>query len=81
MRRSAVSIPSNIGEGKGRSTRKEFVQFFYYARGSVLELQAQISIARDLDYLDTWSFETLESQANEVGRLINGLISALKAKP
>ncbi len=75
MRRAAVSIPSNIAEGKGRYTNREFVQFLYHARGSLLELQTQISIARDLDYMDRSASEDLESQAEELGRILNGLIS------
>ncbi|MGB9206140.1 MAG: four helix bundle protein [Terriglobales bacterium] len=75
MRRAAVSVPSNIAEGKGRYSRKEFVQFLYHARGSLLELQTQLSIARDLDYIDSAAFKSLESQTEELGRILNGLIT------
>jgi four helix bundle protein len=75
MRRAAVSVPSNIAEGKGRYSRKEFVQFLYHARGSLLELQTQLSIARDLDYIDLAAFKSLESQTEELGRILNGLIN------
>jgi four helix bundle protein len=75
MRRAAVSVPSNIAEGKGRYSRKEFVQFLYHARGSLLELQTQLSIARDLDYIDSAAFKRLESQTEELGRILNGLIT------
>ncbi|MBZ5614494.1 MAG: four helix bundle protein [Acidobacteriia bacterium] len=75
MRRAAVSVPSNIAEGKGRYSRKEFVQFLYHARGSLLELQTQLSIARDLDYIDFAAFKSLESQTEELGRILNGLIT------
>jgi four helix bundle protein len=74
-RRAAVSVPSNIAEGKGRYSRKEFVQFLYHARGSLLELQTQLSIARDLDYIDFAAFKSLESQTEELGRILNGLIT------
>src|ERR1700739_246455 len=51
MRRAAVSIPRNIAEGKGRYSRKELLQFLVNARGSLLELETQIEIAKDLGYL------------------------------
>jgi four helix bundle protein len=75
MRRAAVSVPSNIAEGKGRYSQKEFVQFLYHARGSLLELQTQLSIAHDLDYIDFAAFKSLESQTEELGRILNGLIT------
>ena len=75
MRRAAVSVPSNIAEGKGRYSQKEFVQFLYHARGSLLELETQLSIARDLEYIDLPVFETLESETEELGRILNGLIN------
>ena len=75
MRRAAVSVPSNVAEGKGRYSQKEFVQFLYHARRSLLELQTQLSIARDLDYIDLAAFKSLESQTEELGRILNGLIN------
>jgi four helix bundle protein len=79
MRRAAVSVPSNIAEGKGRYSKKEFVQFLYHARGSLLELETQVSIAHDLEYLDLLVFENLESQTEELGRILNGLINRFHA--
>src|SRR5271156_2572969 len=79
MRRAAVSVPSNIAEGKGRYSQKEFVQFLFHARGSLLELQTQISIARDLDYLDSIAFKNLESQTEELGRILNGLLNRFQS--
>jgi four helix bundle protein len=73
--RAAVSIPSNIAEGKGRYSQKEFVQFVYHARGSLLELETQLSIARELEYIDLPVFENLESETKELGRILNGLIN------
>ena len=75
MRRAAVSVPSNIAEGKGRYSQKEFVQFLYHARGSLLELETQFSIAHDLEYIDQPLFESLESECEELGRILNGLIN------
>jgi len=75
MRRSAVSVPSNIAEGKGRFSRKELLQFLFHARGSLLELRTQITIARELGFLSAPEGESLTQHACEVGRLLNGLIN------
>lgn len=81
MRRAAVSVPSNIAEGKGRYSRKEFVQFLYRARGSLLELVTQLSIAHELDYIDLPAFRHLDQTAEELGRILNGLIKRFQAQP
>jgi four helix bundle protein len=75
MRRAAVSVPSNIAEGKGRHSRKELVQFLYRARGSLLELETQLSIAHELGYIDGTAFRHLEKVTAEEGRILNGLIN------
>ena len=77
MRRAAVSIPSNIAEGRGRSSRKELVQFLHHARGSLLELETQVMIAERLGYLEEVKQTDLRSMTGEVGRLLNGLVNAL----
>lgn len=74
MRRSSVSVPSNIAEGKGRRTSKELVQFLFNARGSLLELQTQVSIAERLEYLSEKEVTHLESSSARVGQLLNGMI-------
>ena len=79
MRRSAVSIPSNIAEGKGRHSRKELLQFLFHARGSLLELRTQITIAKELEYLSSTEGEKLTNHADEVGRLLNGLINRFQS--
>ena len=81
MRRAAVSVPSNIAEGKGRYSRKELVQFLFHARGSLLELQTQITIAQRLGYLAELDASELETQSGEVGRLLNGLVHCFKQTP
>jgi four helix bundle protein len=75
MRRAAVSVPSNIAEGKGRFSRKELLQFLFHARGSLLELRTQITIAGELGFLDASDEGKLTDHASEVGRLLNGLIN------
>ena len=81
MRRAAVSVPSNIAEGKGRRSRKDFAHFLYQARGSLLELETQLVIARDLEYLDALTFNNTLRKAEEVGRILNGLVNHLQTHP
>jgi four helix bundle protein len=73
IRRAAVSIPSNLAEGHGRNSRREFRQFIGQARGSLTELETQLEIARDLGHLARAQAAELLSRASEVGRMINGL--------
>jgi len=73
LRRAAVSVPSNIAEGHGRNSRREFHQFVGHARGSLLEVETQLEIARDLGYLPVSAAAELLAEANEVGRVLNGL--------
>jgi four helix bundle protein len=80
MRRSAVSVPSNIAEGKGRFYRKELLQFLFHARGSLLELRTQITIARELRFLGDVEGQALTDHACEVGRLLNGLINRFQSQ-
>jgi four helix bundle protein len=75
LRRSAVSVPSNIAEGKGRFSRKELVQFLYRARGSLLELETQMLIAHRLGYVADTEFERVRMSSAELGRMLNGLIN------
>jgi four helix bundle protein len=75
MRRGAVSVPSNIAEGKGRYSNKELIQFLYKARGSLMELETQIEIARGLGYMDSQVARLLSAKTIEVTRILNGLIS------
>ena len=78
LRRASVSIASNIAEGKGRSSDKELLQFLNRARGSLYEVQTQLKIAQHLAYLDEAQSGRLISQANEIGRLLNGLIKSFR---
>jgi len=73
MRRSAVSVPSNLAEGHGRNSRKEFHQFVGQARGSLVELETQLEIALNLGYLRRDLANAFLARASEVGRLVNGL--------
>lgn len=78
MRRAAVSISSNIAEGKGHSSDGDFGRFLFHARGSLLELQTQIVIAGALGYLSKEEEVTLTSVADTLGRGLNGLIQTVR---
>ena len=74
MRRSAVSIPSNIAEGAGRNHKKEFIQFIYIALGSLSELETQLIIAQNLKYFDdSKTFEELIIIRRQLLSLIKSL--------
>jgi four helix bundle protein len=78
-RKSANSIPSNIAEGCGRKSEREFARFLSVAAGSASEAEYQLLLARDLGYLDDDAFEHLNELANEVKRMLNSLIRKLTA--
>jgi four helix bundle protein len=77
VRRAAVSVPSNIAEGKGRRTDKDFAHFLYHARGSLLEVQTQILLAQQLEYLSDAETKKILEQASTVGRSLTGLINSM----
>jgi four helix bundle protein len=78
LRRSAVSITSNIAEGFSRKSLKEKIQFYSMAKASNTELQNQLLIARDVGYLNEEKFKQLEEQSIRVNKLISGLIRYCK---
>ena len=78
LRRAAVSIPSNIAEGQGRISKGEFKQFLGNARGSLLEVETQILISRKLGYIVEERCAGLLQRSKELGRILNGLINALR---
>lgn len=80
IRRSAISIPSNISEGHIRQHRAEFRQFLSIALGSLAELETQILIARELNYIPNENSENLIDQMGSLGKMIRGLMKKL-AKP
>ncbi len=78
MRRAAISIPSNIAEGRSRSGKKEFTQFLRIAYGSGAELETQIEIAKRLKKTKNLDYSTVDSLLNEVMRMLNRMTSSLK---
>ncbi|MGA8309783.1 MAG: four helix bundle protein [Terriglobales bacterium] len=71
-------MPSNIAEGKGTSSDRDLAHFFCHARGSLLELETQILIARRLKYLGSSVGEKLLADSAQLGRMLNALIQSLK---
>jgi len=79
MRRAAVSIPSNVAEGKGHSSNGDFGRFLFHARGSLLELQTQILVAQGLEYLTEEQAAKLTQTTDDLGRGLNGLIQSVRS--
>lgn len=80
MRRAAVSVMSNIAEGFDRRTTKEFISFLIIARASVSEVQNDLYISLDLNYINTEDFQTNYDYAKKIAKLTNGLITYLKSQ-
>jgi len=75
---AAVSVPSNIAEGKGHRSDPEFARFLFHARGSLLELQTQVLIARRLHYLSEEKADELCRSGDGIARGLNALISRFR---
>lgn len=73
LRRAAVSVPSNVAEGAGRSTHAETVRFLEIAYGSLMEAVCQLRLASDLGWLPPDDHESLRQDAEEVARMLSGL--------
>jgi four helix bundle protein len=80
IRRSAVSVPSNIAEGYGRKTTPEYIRSLYFAYGSNCELETQISLSGDLGYVKTQEKQMLQRNIEEVERMLKALIKSLENK-
>lgn len=80
IRRSSISIPSNIAEGYGRHSTNDYVRFLQVARGSLYELQTQLEICLNLDYLSKQRFEEIYEQSREIERMLCSLITKIGHK-
>ncbi len=78
MRRCAVSVPSNIAEGRGRGSRKDYLRFLLISYGSVAELETQIEISKRLEYCKNNILIKSEELLNEVMKMLNTMIKTLK---
>ena len=76
IRRAVVSMTSNIAEGFVRKNKKEKIQFYYIALGSLSEVQNQIQIAHDVHYISNTEYKELIEKSESVGRLLNSLINS-----
>jgi four helix bundle protein len=80
IRRCSISIPSNIAEGLGRQSNKETIHFLYISRGSLFELETQLYLAFDLNYISKEQLEIILEQAASCKKLLNGFINYFKSK-
>ena len=80
IKRSAVSIPSNIAEGSSRRSTQEFLRFINISTGSLAELETQLILANDLEFLDSDTLEKLLQRTDNISRMSQGLYDALLAK-
>lgn len=80
LRRAAVSIPSNIAEGKAHYSNRDFVRFLRHARGSLAEIETQVLIAQQRHYLSDPTVARLSQALDEPGRILSGLINSLKER-
>jgi len=78
MQRSAISVPSNIAEGSGRMSRGDYIRFLYIARGSLLELDTQLEIAKRLGYISNEQSENICYLSERILKMVDGLIFSLK---
>lgn len=77
MRRASVSVPSNLAEGQGRGTTKDYIHFLHVARGSLQELETQLLLAERLNCAAETEVQRLLSLCDEVSRLVSGLMNSL----
>ena len=78
MRRAAIAIPSNIAEGYGRKSAKEYAQFYSIAYGSALELETQIIISKELKFTALENFIKADMLLDEVSRMLNSMIYKMR---
>ncbi|WP_298556036.1 four helix bundle protein [uncultured Algibacter sp.] len=78
IRRCSVSVPSNIAEGCGRQTPKDIIRFLYISRGSLYELETQLYLSNDLEFISEENLNNILSQIETCKKLLNGFINYYK---
>lgn len=78
IRRASTSVVANIVEGNSRNHKKEFIQFLYLSNGSLEEVKYYLFLAKDLGYLNSSQYKNLQVKAENISKMINGLIKYLK---
>ena len=81
LRRSAVSVPSNIAEGYGRKTAADYIRMLYIAYGLICEVETQILLAGDFGFIEKGESKIIKSNIVEVERMLKALIKSLENKP
>ncbi|MEP6704917.1 MAG: four helix bundle protein [Acidobacteriota bacterium] len=80
IRRAAVSVPSNVAEGQGRDSTREFLHHLSIAYGSLMEVETQVLISENLGYLEQNMVSAFLEESSETGRIINGLMRSLRKR-
>lgn len=80
IRKAAVSVSANIAEGWGRGSTKDYIHFLLIARGSLMELLSHLAVAHELKFLGQTDLHAIDREIEDVGKMLNGLISSLRSK-
>ena len=80
LRRSSVSLPSNMAEGYGRNSTQDYIRFLRIAKGSLFELQTQLEIARNLGFFKDDTFDVLFESSREIERMLSSLIKKINPR-
>ena len=78
IRRASISIPSNISEGHSRRSSNDYIQFLKIARGSLAELETQILISKNLNFISEKQYQDFETKSIEIAKMLNSLITSIQ---
>jgi len=80
LRRSAISVCSNVAEGSSRSSKREFAHYIEISYGSLMEAQSQLELSQMLGYISDYDLKEIEVHTDEIARMLSGLRSSLTGK-